>query len=144
MIASGEPAPLFDLAATRDGRVALAALKGRPVILYFYPQADTPGCTIESKRFRDLYPKLKAKGVEVLGISTDDLPDQSHFSEKCSLPFPLLADPTKETTKAYGVLGLTGRARRVSFFIDPTGRVDEVVDASRPDPHLERAAARFL
>jgi len=113
-------------------------------VLYFYPQADTPGCTVESKGFRDLYGEFRGHKVHVIGISTDDCPDQKAFATKYGLPFPLIADRSKAVATRYGVLGPRGHARRVSFLIDPQGKVLEVVDASSPAPHLERARARFL
>ncbi len=144
MIAVGEMAPDFE-APNQDGTpFRLSSLKGAPVVLYFYPKADTPGCTIESKGFRDRYADFRAKNVVVVGISTDDCPEQKAFAEKYGLPFPLIADHTKAVATRYGVLGPRGAARRVSFFLDGTGKVVEVVDASSPDPHLDRARARFL
>jgi len=144
MVAVGEVAPEFE-AVNQDGSpFKLSSLRGSPVVLYFYPKADTPGCTAESKGFRDRYAEFRAKKVEVVGVSTDDCPAQKAFQEKYGLPFPLIADRTKEVASKYGVLGPRGAARRVSFFIDPHGTVVEIVDSSSPDPHLERARARFL
>jgi thioredoxin-dependent peroxiredoxin len=144
MVAVGETAPDFE-APNQDGTpFQLSSLRGAPVVLYFYPKADTPGCTIESKAFRDQYGEFRARKVHIIGISTDDCPDQKAFAQKYGLPFPLIADRTKAVATRYGVLGPRGNARRVSFFLDPHGKVLEVVDASSPDPHLERARARFL
>ncbi|HTT25978.1 MAG TPA: peroxiredoxin, partial [Thermoplasmata archaeon] len=126
------------------GRIHLKALQGAPVVLYFYPQADTSGCTIESKRFRDLMPQFEAKGVRIVGISTDSVPAQQAFAEHCTLPFPLVADVSKEITRAFGVLGPSGRARRVSFFLDAKGQVVEVVDSREALEHPAAAARRFL
>lgn len=144
MVAIGEIAPDFELESSSGGRVRLSGARGHPVILYFFPKADTPGCTIESKAFRDMNPDLEGKGVKVLGISVDALPAQQHFAQKCSLPFPLLADPSKSVTQAFGVLGRSGTARRVTFFIGPDGKIVDVVDASGPGPHTDRARSRFL
>lgn len=144
MVELGQVAPEFEAPTSAGTPLRLASLRGRPAILYFYPEADTPGCTVESKAFRDLMPELDRHGVRVLGISTDDVPAQAHFAEKCSLPFPLVADASKSITRSYGVLGKSGRARRVSFFLDPDGRVVEIVDASAPAPHLEAARRRYL
>ncbi|HEV2166527.1 MAG TPA: peroxiredoxin [Thermoplasmata archaeon] len=144
MVGVGEVAPEFEAPTSTGQAVKLSALRGHPVVLYFYPQADTPGCTIESKAFRDMTPELERKGVRVVGISTDDVPAQVHFAEKCSLPFPLVADATKSITRSYGVLGNGGRARRVSFFLDEQGRVVEVVDTSKATLHTDRARARYL
>ena len=144
MVSVGDVAPDFELESSTGGKLRLSASRGHPVVLYFFPKADTPGCTIESKAFRDMNPDLVAKGVQVLGISVDKLDAQEHFATKCSLPFPLLADSTKAVAKSYGVLGLLGMARRVTFFIDGDGKVADIVEASGPNPHVERARQRFL
>jgi peroxiredoxin Q/BCP len=144
MVAVGEVAPEFE-AVNQDGSpFKLSSLRGEPVVLYFYPKADTPGCTIESKGFRDHYAEFRAKKVQVVGVSTDDCPAQKAFQQKYGLPFPLIADRTKDVATKYGVLNPKGSARRVSFFLDGHGKVLEIVDSSSPDPHLERARARFL
>jgi peroxiredoxin Q/BCP len=144
MVTIGEIAPEFDAPTTSGKSLRLSSLRGHPVVLYFFPAADTPGCTVETKAFRDLNPQFEKKGVQILGISTDELPAQTHFAEKCGLPFPLVVDPSKSITESYGVLGKSGRARRVSFFIDGEGRVVETVDSSTVTDHIERARARFL
>lgn len=144
MIAVGDTAPDFT-APNQDGTpFRLSSLRGSPVILYFYPKADTPGCTIESKGFRDVHQEFQARKVQIVGVSVDDCPAQKAFAEKYTLPFPLIADTSKSVTKAYGVLSPRGSARRVTFLIDANGKVLEVVDTSSPDPHIERARARFL
>ncbi len=144
MIAAGDTAPDFE-APIQDGTpFKLSALRGAPVVLYFYPKADTPGCTVEAKGFRDQYSEYRGKKVHVVGVSVDDCPDQKKFTDKYGLPFPLVADRSKAVATAYGVLGPSGNARRVTFLIDPKGKVLEVVDKSSPDLHLERARERFL
>jgi thioredoxin-dependent peroxiredoxin len=144
MVDVGETAPDFE-APTQTGRpLRLSSLRGTPVVLYFYPQADTPGCTVESKSFRDLYPELKSHHVEVVGISTDSVDDQNAFCQKYNLPFPLVADSTKEVARRYGVLRPSGRANRVTFLIDKDGTVVEVVANGSPEPHLKAARSRFL
>lgn len=142
MIAVGEEAPDFDCDAS-TGRVHLKELRGAPVVLYFYPAADTPGCTIESKRFRDLKPGFDAKGVRILGISTDEVAAQQKFAKHCELPFPLIADASKEITRRYGVLGPSGKAKRTTFMIGPDGKVVEVVEGS-PLQHTAAAERRYL
>ncbi len=113
-------------------------------MLYFYPKADTPGCTIESKGFQEHLPEFTKGGVRIVGVSVDDCPAQLAFARKYGLAFPLIADSKKEVSERYGVLGPRGSARRVSFLIDRDGKVAEVVDTSSPDPHVARARARFL
>jgi len=144
MVEVGEVAPDFE-APNQDGTpFKLSSLRGAPVVLYFYPEADTPGCTTESKAFRDHYGEFRARDVHVIGISTDDCPEQKAFAEKYGLPFPLIADRTKAVATRYGVLGPRGHARRVSFFLDAEGTVLEVVSASNATEHVDRARARFL
>jgi peroxiredoxin Q/BCP len=144
MVGQGELAPDFE-APQQDGKpLKLSSYRGHPLILYFYPQADTPGCTVESKSFRDIYPQLQAKGVAVVGVSTDDVADQKAFCTKYNLPFPLVADSTKKVATSYGVLRPSGRANRVTFYLDAHGKVLDVVAAGSPDPHLAKAKALFL
>ncbi|MGA8543033.1 MAG: peroxiredoxin [Thermoplasmata archaeon] len=144
MPAKGDPAPDFE-APNHDGTpFRFSSLRGAPVVLYFYPKADTPGCTIESKGFRDVYKQYQAKHVNVVGVSTDDCPAQQAFRDKYGLPFPLIADSEKKVAGLYGVLGPSGHARRVTFLIDGGGKVLDVVDTSSPDAHLKRAREVFL
>ncbi|MGA9840557.1 MAG: peroxiredoxin [Thermoplasmata archaeon] len=144
MIGPGEKAPEFE-APDHDGTpFRLSSLHGTPVVLYFYPKADTPGCTIESKGFRDVYKEYQAHHVAVVGISTDDCPAQQAFRDKYGLPFPLIADSSKQVATLYGVLSPRGNARRVTFLIGADGKVVDVIDNSSPDPHLDRARAAFL
>jgi thioredoxin-dependent peroxiredoxin len=143
MVAVGEIAPDFE-APNQDGTsFKLSALRGKPVVLYFYPKADTPGCTIEAKGFRDHYAEFQGKNVQVVGVSTDDCPDQKAFAQKYGLPFLLIADKAQAVAKKYGVLAPEGHARRVSFLLDGEGKVLEVVEGS-PDKHVAKARARFL
>ncbi len=144
MIATGQPAPDFEAPDQNGTAFRLSTLRGAPVVLYFYPQADTPGCTIESKGFQKHLAEFGAQGVRVVGVSTDDCPAQKAFASKYGLAFPLIADSSKAVAHEYGVLGPRGKARRVTFLIDREGTVVEVVDGSAPDPHVERARARFL
>jgi thioredoxin-dependent peroxiredoxin len=144
MVEVGEPAPDFEAPKQDGSPLKLSSLKGQPVVLYFYPKADTPGCTIEAKGFRDNYSQFSAKKVNVIGVSTDDCPAQQAFMDKYGLPFPLIADATKSVATRYGVLGPTGHAKRVTFLIDGGGKVVEVVDSRDVETHVARAKARFL
>ncbi len=144
MIATGAPAPDFE-APDQDGHpFRLSSLRGSPVVLYFYPQADTPGCTRESKGFQEHLPEFERQGVKIVGVSVDDCPAQRAFADKYGLRFPLIADRTKAVATSYGVLNPRGVARRVTFLIDRSGAVAEVVDGAAPEPHVARAQARFL
>ncbi len=144
MVAIGDAAPDFQ-SQNQDGTpFRLSSLKGTPVVLYFYPKADTPGCTIEAKGFRDAYREFTGKKVAVVGVSTDDCPAQKAFVDKYGLPFPLIADAKKEVARTYGVLGPQGVARRATFLIDAGGKVIDIVDGVSPDQHVARARAVLL
>lgn len=132
----GDAAPDFRLpAVTRDGETALGLsdFKGRPLVLYFYPKDDTPGCTKEACDFRDLSADFAAKGAAILGVSPDTAKKHGKFIEKFTLPFPLLADTEKEVCEAYGVWvekSMYGRkymgVERTTFLIDAKGVVRQV------------------
>jgi thioredoxin-dependent peroxiredoxin len=148
----GKPAPAFDLPAAniksvfpdkKDAKdISLADFKGKKnVVLFFYPKAMTKGCTVESCGFRDRAEKFAALDTVLLGISTDKLDAQEKFVKKEMLTFPLLADPEKTTTKAYGALGVAGFASRYTFVIDKTGTLRKVYTkvgvAKHPDEVLD-------
>lgn len=144
MPARGDMAPDFT-APTHDGkRLQLSALRGKPVVLYFYPEADTPGCTRESQGFRDTYAELQAKGIAVIGVSVDPVDKQCSFAEKYSLPFPLVADSDKKVTRAYEVLNPSGRAQRVTFLIDGAGKITEVLKGIDAVEHVTRSRKALL
>jgi thioredoxin-dependent peroxiredoxin len=143
MIAKGDSAPDFE-APDHDGKpFRLSSLRGGSVVLYFYPKADTPGCTLEGKGFRDAYAEFQQKKVQIVGVSVDECDDQKAFRAKYGFPFPLVADKEQKVGGLYGVLGPGGHARRVTFLIDPAGKVVEVVEGS-PDHHVKRARETFL
>ena len=144
MLAPGDLAPDFEVPASDGRRLRLSAYRGAPVVLYFFPKAGTPGCTRESLGFADMFPMLAGKGISVIGVSVDDADRQRRFVEDCSLPFPLVADLGKEIARKFGVLGMFGLARRVTFVIDSDGRVAEIVDSLLPVAHLQRVRRRLL
>lgn len=144
MLAAGESAPEFEGDTAAGARLRLSSLRGRSVILYFFPKAGTAGCTRESIGFAHYYSEFRAAGVEIVGVSVDEVGKQSKFTSECSLPFPLIADADKQIARRYGVLGVLGVARRVTFLLDGDGRVVEVVDTLLPGPHVRRARDRFL
>lgn len=110
--------------------------KGKKVVLYFYPKDDTPGCTIEGCGFRDIYQKIRAMGVEVLGISVDSVDSHKMFADKYKLPFPLVADLDQKITEKYGVYNEKWKmARRVTFIIDEKGIIARIFDPVKPDGH---------
>ena len=102
---AGDVAPDFSVATSGGGKVSLADFKGKPVILYFYPKDDTPGCTKEACAFRDGFAEFEKRGAVVLGVSTDPVKSHDKFVEKFQLPFTLLADEDKRIVTAYGVWG---------------------------------------
>ncbi len=129
----GDKAPDFNLATDGGGKVKLSALKGKKVVLYFYPKDDTPGCTTESCDFRDGHPKFEKEGVEIIGISKDSAESHDKFKAKYDLNFTLAADPDLEAIKAYEVWkekNMYGKTtmgvERSTFLIDETGKIAKV------------------
>jgi peroxiredoxin len=138
----GDPAPAFSLPATGGKTVALADYKGKTVVLAFFPKAFTGGCTKEMSAFRDRHPEFAGEGVQILGISADDLETQGKFAESLKVPFPLVADPEGVAVKAYGVWN-EGRAKRVTFVIGGDGKVKAVFEgADALDPAGALGACR--
>ncbi|HMI37976.1 MAG TPA: peroxiredoxin [Steroidobacteraceae bacterium] len=121
--AMGTMAPAFRLQDQHEAWVSLADQKGKWVVVYFYPLDDSPGCTTEACDFRDNIFAFRKLGVNVLGISVQDVASKKEFATKYSLPFSVLADTDKSVAKAYGVLSIIGFARRDTFVIDPQGRI---------------------
>lgn len=143
-----QPAPDFTLPAVgdgdvvKDGQVHLADLKGKAVVLYFYPKDDTTGCTAEACSFRDVYHELQKRGVVVLGVSKDSVKSHQKFAEKFGLPFPLLADTDTVVSNLYGVYGeksMYGRkymgVSRATFLIDKEGIVRKTWPKVKPEDH---------
>ena len=124
MLSVGDRAPDF-AARTTDGQMlTLSQLRGRPVVIYFFPYAFTPGCTAETRRFRDNYDDLQRFGVEVIGISTDDHEKQCKFAEKERVKFPLSGDKSAEIQALFGVKRpILKSNRRVTYVIDEDGTV---------------------
>ena len=148
MVVEGEPAPDFTLLSDTGEAVTLSSFKGQPVVLYFYPKDDTPGCTKQACGIRDVYGELQRAGAVVLGVSPDKVGAHVKFKEKYDLPFTLLADIDKEVAKAYGVWGEKTRygktyfgIKRSTFVIGADGNVKKVMLNVKPDTHADDVLA---
>jgi thioredoxin-dependent peroxiredoxin len=145
--AEGTMAPDFTLDTDAGTPLSLSSLRGRPVVLFFYPKDDTPGCTIESCEFRDLMPRFQGVSAEVLGISPDDVKSHVKFRKKFDLPYTLLADVGHHVAELYGVWqekSMMGRKymgnARTTFVIDRDGRIAKVFEKVTPLGHAAAVA----
>lgn len=144
----GDLAPDFSANTNSGSSVSLSELKGKHVILYFYPRDNTPGCTKEACAFRDDYAAFKRRGVVLLGVSTDSVKSHDKFAEKHRLPFLLVSDEDRSIVRAYGVWGeksFMGRrfqgTHRVTFLIGSNGRIKKIWHAVRPAEHSKEVLA---
>lgn len=126
----GQLAPDFELPATGGSPVRLSDLRGKPVVLYFYPKDNTPGCTVEGQDFRDRYPEFQTLDCEIFGISRDSLKSHDGFKAKLNLPFDLLSDADEQVCEAYGVIKMKNMygkkvrgIERSTFVVDRAGKV---------------------
>ncbi|RJP48456.1 MAG: thioredoxin-dependent thiol peroxidase [Anaerolineaceae bacterium] len=141
-LSSGIPAPDFELPDDTNVTRRLSSYRGRPVILYFYPKDDTPGCTREACNFRDDYSAYEKAGVAILGVSPDTARSHARFKAKNQLPFPLLADADHKVCELYAVWGpkkFKGReyegVLRTTYLIDVQGNIARVFENVRPAEH---------
>lgn len=142
MVEEGKPAPDFELTSDSGEKVKLSSFRGKPVVLYFYPKSDTPGCTRQACGIRDVYDDFQQRGAVVLGVSADKEAAQAKFKSKYELPFPILADPDHEAGKAYGVEKDDSKYfERSTFIIDPDGNVAKVMRRVNPDEHADQVLA---
>jgi len=148
VIEEGKPAPDFELTTDSGETVRLSSLRGRPVVLYFYPKDDTPGCTTQACGLRDAYDEFERAGAVVLGVSTDDEASHAHFRDKYALPFSLLVDPDHEVADLYGTWGektYAGRkytgTLRSTFVIGADGNVKKVIRDVKPATHADDVLA---
>ncbi len=144
----GQDAPDFTLPSDAGGETALRSLRGRKVVLYFYPKDDTSGCTTQACEFRDAWADVQAAGAIVLGVSPDGVASHGKFRAKYELPFPLLADEDHRVAEAYGVWGeksMYGRTYegilRTTFVIDERGRISHVFEKVKPKGHAAAVLA---
>ena len=147
-IKPGKPVPDFRVAATGGRTLSLADFRGHPVVLYFYPKDDTPGCTTQSCGFRDAYPQIEEKNAVVLGVSPDGVKSHQKFKTKFNLPFILLADEEHKVAEAYGVWqekSMYGRTYfgnvRSHFVIDEEGKIADAQVKVSPSDSVDRALA---
>jgi peroxiredoxin Q/BCP len=148
MVEEGTEAPDFELPSDAGEPVRLSSLRGRPVVLYFYPKDDTPGCTKQACGLRDVYGEIEERGAIVLGVSPDTEASHVKFKSKYGLPFTLLADPEHEVAERYGVwVEKTSYGRRSmgikrsTFVIDADGKVASAMIGVSPDGHAEKVLA---
>ena len=147
-VEEGLPAPDFSLVSDAGETLTLSSLRGSPVVLYFYPKDDTPGCTRQACAIRDSWGDFQRAGAVVLGVSVDDEASKARFKEKHSLPFTLLADPDHSVAEQYGTwvqkknygktyMGL----ERSTFVIDAEGNVAKILRNVDPDTHADKVLA---
>jgi peroxiredoxin Q/BCP len=141
LLESGADAPAIEAVAHDGTTVKLADYKGKPVVVYFYPKDDTPGCTVQAQSFRDDWGDLSKRGVVVLGVSTDDNSSHKAFAEKYELPFKLLPDTERKIAGAFGVPVVNGHAKRVTFLIDKQGKIARVFPEVTPKGHADEVLA---
>lgn len=152
-LAEGDPAPDFTMPASGGRSVGLAAMQGRPFVLYFYPRADTPGCTTQACAFQEALPQLGHVGLEVIGVSKDKMKPIEAFAKKYGLSFPLASDEATGVAEAYGVWvekSMYGKKymgmERTTFLIDRAGRIAKVWPKLKVEGHALAVleAARLL
>jgi peroxiredoxin Q/BCP len=143
-----DKAPAFSLLDQDGNKISLKDFAGKRVVLFFYPKADTPGCTIEACGFRDTYKKMQATGTVILGVSADEPAKQKKFEEKFKLPYPLLADTDKKVCESYGVIqekNMYGKKymgiARMTFIIGPTGRIQHIYEKVKAEGHADEVLA---
>ena len=142
---AGDKAPNFEVLDEQGNTVKLSDFKGKKLIVFFYPKASTPGCTVESCNLRDNYERFQSLGYEILGVSADSAKRQSNFKNKYDFPYPLLADEDKSVINAFGVWGpkkFMGREydgiHRTTFVIDEHGVIEDVITKVKTKEHTSQ------
>jgi peroxiredoxin Q/BCP len=150
MIQENNKAPNFDLENIKGKKIKLSDFLGKSVVLYFYPKDDTPGCTTEACNFRDNYTEYQKQGIEIVGVSPDDVGSHVKFTSKYSLPFLLLADPDHKVCELYGVWGKKKNfgkeyfgVMRTTFLINKEGKIIKVFEGVKPANHSDEVIAAF-
>ncbi|CAE6502346.1 MAG: thioredoxin-dependent thiol peroxidase [Candidatus Nitrosotenuis sp.] len=151
MISEGDKAPEFELSDADGNLVRSSDYKGKKYVVYFYPRDFTPGCTIEADEFAQEYAKFKKAGVQVFGISTDDVESHRKFADKMKIPYVLLSDPDAKVAKKFGVWGkkqFMGKEymgiQRSTFLVDEKGKVFKVYPAVKPKGHAQQVLGTIL
>jgi len=146
----GDKAPEFAATDAEGKTVRLKDLRGKKVVLYFYPKDDTPGCTKEACSFRDSFARFKKRGIQVLGVSLDSETSHQKFARKFDLPFRLLADTDRAISESYGTYGekkFMGRTymgvHRMTFLIDEKGKIKKIFGKVKPEDHAEEVLNAF-
>jgi len=150
MLKEGTSAPNFTARDANGETIRLKDLRGKKVVLYFYPKDDTPGCTKEACSFRDAFSDFKKRGIEILGVSIDSEAAHKKFTAKYQLPFTLVADPDHAIADSYGVYGekkFMGRTylgvKRITFLIDEKGKIKKVFEKVKPEEHAREVLEAF-
>ncbi|MBI3315380.1 MAG: thioredoxin-dependent thiol peroxidase [Candidatus Omnitrophica bacterium] len=148
VLKEGDKAPDFNVPASNGQTISLKSLKGKKVVLYFYPKDDTPGCTVEACGFRDQIKKIEAEGAVVLGVSPDAVDSHHEFISKFKLPFMLLSDTEKQMCRDYGVWvekSMYGKkymgVARTTFIIGKSGNVEKIFEKVKPEGHSDEVWA---
>ena len=145
MLDVGTPAPDFSVQDHHGKTVSLQDFRGKKVVIWFYPKADTPGCTMEGKGFRDDYKNFEDKNSVILGVSLDGLAENKAFAEKYSFPFQLLCDVNREIALAYHAVqsAQDGYASRISYVIDEAGKILEAIEKVDTSSHSSDLCSRM-
>lgn len=150
MILENAKAPNFELINNEGKKINLSDFLGKPVVLYFYPKDDTPGCTTEACNFRDDYEEYRKQGIKIIGVSPDSVKSHTKFTSKHSLPFLLLADEDHKLCEMYGVWGkkkIFGKeffgVLRTTFLIDKDGNIVKVFKGVKPSNHSKEVITAF-
>ena len=145
-----DKAPDFAVSDETGKVVRLKDLRGKKIVLYFYPKDDTPGCTKEACSFRDSFAKFKKRGIEVFGVSLDNEKSHKKFIDKYELPFRLLADSERKLSESFGTYGekkFMGRTymgnHRMTFLIDEQGKIKKIFSKVKPEAHAEEVLSAF-
>ncbi len=137
LLHAGVPAPDLSSVDHQGNPVSLRALRGKNVVVFFYPKDDTPGCTKEACAFRDAWERYSQAGVQILGVSADDAASHTEFAKKYGLPFVLVPDTDLAWANAFGVKTTMGMTQRVSFLIGPDGTIAKVYPKVDPAIHSD-------